>query len=283
MPWSCRFDWSVYYRTPEGLAEQYLDRLMLSRMQPSRAYLDRLIEAHQRMIPFENLDPVLWNRPVRLEPEQMMEKLLRQRRGGYCFELNGLFCMLLRELGFDAWLCLCRQLRHAEPCPVPATHCCILVDLDGRTLFCDVGYGGPMPRGSIEWKTDVLQEVRGDRYSFQKSGITAGGTESGGSFCGWRDLIWHPSHGEAQEVPLIQASPAPMYLSDFYGANLLRSTGDTRYGVLHVFRCTDKGFIDLTGEKLTVQSGKNRTESIVKPEELPRILLECFQIRQSPP
>ena len=70
-----------------------------------------------------------------------------------------------------------------------------------------------------------------------------------------------------------------MYLSDFYGANLLRSTGDTRYGVLHVFRCTENGYIDLTGEKLTVQSGDKRMESVVKPEELPRVLLEYFQIR----
>lgn len=279
MPWSYQFDWSAYYRTPEGLAEKYLERLNLTRRQPSRAYLDRLIEAHQRIIPFENLDAVLWNRPVSLEPEKMMEKILRQCRGGYCFELNGLFCMLLRELGFDAWLCLCRQLRHTEPCPVPATHCCILVNLDGQTLFCDVGYGGPMPRGSIEWKTDVLQEVRGERYSFRRSGMTARGAEDGVLSCGWYDLIWHPSGGGKQAVPLIQAAPAPMYVSDFYGANLLRSTGDTRYGVLHVFRCTENGYVDLTGEKLTVQSGETRMESIVRPEELPRILQECFQIR----
>ncbi|MBR3106897.1 MAG: arylamine N-acetyltransferase [Clostridia bacterium] len=279
MPWSRQFDWSVYYRTPERLTEKYLDRLMLTRCQPSGAFLDRLIEAHQRIISFENLDTVLWNRPVSLEPEKIAEKIFGLRRGGYCFELNGLFCMLLRELGFDAWLCLCRQLRHTEPCPVPATHCCILVRVDGRTLFCDVGYGGPMPRGSIEWKTDVLQEVRSERYSFQRSGITAGGAEDGVSPCGWHDLIWYPSGGKDQAVPLIQASPAPMYLSDFYGANLLRSTGDTRYGVLHVFRCTENGYIDLTGEKLTVQSGDKRMESVVKPEELPRVLLEYFQIR----
>lgn len=133
MPWSYHFDWSVYQQVPDGLAEVYLERLMMAREKPSRAYLDRLVDAHQRMIPFENLDTVLWNRPVSLEPDKLMEKILLKRRGGYCFELNGLFCILLSELGFRAALCPCRQLRHTEPCPVPATHCAILVFLDGLT------------------------------------------------------------------------------------------------------------------------------------------------------
>ena len=82
MPWSYHFDWSVYQQVPDGLAEVYLERLMMAREKPSRAYLDRLVDAHQRMIPFENLDTVLWNRPVSLEPDKLMEKILLKRRGG---------------------------------------------------------------------------------------------------------------------------------------------------------------------------------------------------------
>lgn len=122
---------------------------------PSRTYLDELTRTHQIRIPFENLDVTDFQLPVGIEPGRLMDKLLRGKRGGYCFELNGLFFLLLTSLGFDSWMCPCRQLRHPEVCPVPATHCGVLVYLDGKSLFCDVGYGGPAPRGSMELRAGV--------------------------------------------------------------------------------------------------------------------------------
>ena len=50
-------------------------------------------------VPFENLD-IHWGRPIVLEEARLFEKLVTQGRGGFCYEQNGLFTMVLRELGF---------------------------------------------------------------------------------------------------------------------------------------------------------------------------------------
>lgn len=98
MAWSKNLDWSVFYQIPDGLRECYLAKLGIEIQSPSRDYLDNLVKAHQCTIPFENLAVTLWNEPVSIEPHKLMDKLLHKGRGGYCFELNGLFHLLLRSL-----------------------------------------------------------------------------------------------------------------------------------------------------------------------------------------
>src|SRR5690242_16272279 len=55
--------------------------------------------AHFHGVPFENLDVVL-NRPIRLDPASLMQKIVAERRGGYCFESNALLMYALHTLGF---------------------------------------------------------------------------------------------------------------------------------------------------------------------------------------
>lgn len=277
MPWSRNMDWSVYHTIPPGLQEAYLHRLGLEKQTPTRAYLDALIRAHQITIPFENLDVTDFSRPVSLEPQKMMDKILHGGRGGYCFELNGMFFLLLRSLGFDAWMCPCRQLRHPEPCPVPATHCGVLIYLDGQTLFCDVGYGGPVPQGSLAFQPDVAQRVGTNVFFFRPSPIVPGDPRSRAGESGWYTLI-RKSTEDGPEMPLLQMAPLQCYLSDFYGQNLLRSCGDTAYILRHVARKTPHGFIDLTGERLTIRDGGETEERTVSPDELPDVLLQYFTI-----
>lgn len=57
--------------------------------EPTRATLNAIVFAHVGTIPFENLD-VLLGRPIELEPEALMDKLVHARRGGYCFEQNSI-------------------------------------------------------------------------------------------------------------------------------------------------------------------------------------------------
>jgi N-hydroxyarylamine O-acetyltransferase len=65
-------------------------------VQPDWATLRALQLAHLRTVPFENLDIHL-GRTILLEQDHLFHKIVRQRRGGFCYELNGLFAMLLRE------------------------------------------------------------------------------------------------------------------------------------------------------------------------------------------
>src|SRR5512139_458454 len=80
--------------------EAYLRRIGVADAgAPSLAGLAALHERHVAAIPFENLD-VLLGRPIRLDLDSLQAKLVRARRGGYCFEQNTLFAAVLERLGF---------------------------------------------------------------------------------------------------------------------------------------------------------------------------------------
>jgi N-hydroxyarylamine O-acetyltransferase len=70
------------------------------RDQPTFETLAGLLHAHMLRIQFENLD-VLLGRPVRLDLDSLQDKLVRARRGGYCFEHATLFAAVLEKLGFQ--------------------------------------------------------------------------------------------------------------------------------------------------------------------------------------
>src|SRR5690606_34277901 len=109
------------------------------------ATLDVLRELHLRhtqAIPFENLDPLL-RRPVALDAESLMRKLVHGRRGGYCFEQNLLFAHALQALGFRARGLAARVVYNVPPGTVmPRTHMLLAVDVGGEPIVADVGFGG---------------------------------------------------------------------------------------------------------------------------------------------
>lgn len=67
---------------------------------PTLAVLHQLVRAHVEAIPFENLD-VLRQVPIELSADALEAKLVGQRRGGYCFEQNGLLLLVLEAMGFE--------------------------------------------------------------------------------------------------------------------------------------------------------------------------------------
>ncbi len=69
--------------------------------EPTLDVLTALVAAHNRSIPFENLDPVMGVPVVDLGPDALFGKLVGRRRGGYCYEQNGLMAYVLSQLGFD--------------------------------------------------------------------------------------------------------------------------------------------------------------------------------------
>jgi len=112
------------------------------RYHPDLALLSALTLAHARSIPFENLD-VLLGRPISLEPDALFQKLVVERRGGYCFEQNGLFLEVLRELGFQVAPLSARvRLQRPRDFTPPRTHVFLRVELDGESWLTDVGVGG---------------------------------------------------------------------------------------------------------------------------------------------
>lgn len=86
---------------------------------------------HNGAIPFENLD-VLLPREIHLDDRTLEEKLIHGRRGGYCFEQNGLLERALREIGFTVRSLLGRVVLANPPHMPPRTHRLLLVEVEGN-------------------------------------------------------------------------------------------------------------------------------------------------------
>lgn len=159
---------------PPGLRlDSYLRRIAYGGpFEPTRSALEGLHLAHASHVPFENLD-VLWKRTVRLDLDSLQLKLVDSGRGGYCFEQNLLFAAVLEAAGF-AVRRLAARVRVRTTALLPRTHMLLLVEAQGRTWLCDVGFGAdgpllPVPFGGGEevrqfsWSYRVGEEEEGVR------------------------------------------------------------------------------------------------------------------------
>jgi N-hydroxyarylamine O-acetyltransferase len=106
---------------------------------PTAAALAALQKAHLLTVPFESLDQH-FGVPISLEPEELFDKIVTRRRGGFCYELNGLFAALLAELGFQVSLLEARPFRHDGTLAPRFAHLAVGVTLERRWLV-DVGFG----------------------------------------------------------------------------------------------------------------------------------------------
>jgi N-hydroxyarylamine O-acetyltransferase len=144
-------------------AAAYLGRLGLAgEPRVSADGLEALHRAQAYTIPFENFD-ILLGRGISLEPADVFAKLVARRRGGYCFELNGLLQMALEAFGFAVRPLLARV--HLSGTPTGRSHLLLLVTLQGREWLADVGFGGPGLRAPIPFS--LHGSVRQDGQEFR--------------------------------------------------------------------------------------------------------------------
>jgi N-hydroxyarylamine O-acetyltransferase len=130
-------------------------------LRPTEDALTAVQRAQLQAIPFENFD-ILLGRGVSLDPAALAAKLLHQRRGGYCFELNAVFLMALDAIGFQARPLLARvQMRGT---PSGRTHQLVHVTIGGRAWIADVGFGGPGMRDPMPLELDVTRRQDGLSY-----------------------------------------------------------------------------------------------------------------------
>ncbi|HSG65820.1 MAG TPA: arylamine N-acetyltransferase [Gammaproteobacteria bacterium] len=165
--------------------DAYLERIAYSgRVAATESGLERLQRGQLRSIPFENFD-ILLGRGISLEPPAICDKLLLRRRGGYCFELNGLLLLALRAIGFEARPLLARVHLHGRASG--RTHALLLVTIGARCWLADAGFGGPSLRAPIPLERDVTRDQEG--YAFRLTDGGAFGTMLQSLVDGaWRDL-----------------------------------------------------------------------------------------------
>ncbi|MEV0902337.1 arylamine N-acetyltransferase [Actinoplanes sp. NPDC049802] len=111
----------------------YLDRIGAA----PAASLHDLHRAHLTTVPFENLD-IHRDERISLDPDDLFDKIVRRRRGGFCYELNGLFALLLEQLGHTVTRVAARVYGDDGRLGPPFDHLALIVDGD---RLADVGFG----------------------------------------------------------------------------------------------------------------------------------------------
>ena len=141
--------------------------------EPTLDTLAALVAAHNRTIPFENLDPLMGIPVIDLSADALVDKLVRHRRGGYCFEQNGVMAEVLSQLGFGVDILGGRVVWMSESDALPAqTHQALAVTVPGETgrYLVDVGFGGQTLSSPIRLELDTVQQTRHEPYRIREHG-----------------------------------------------------------------------------------------------------------------
>jgi len=129
---------------------------------PTVETLHALQSLHNERVPYENLD-IINGVPLSLEIPAIYDKVVTRGRGGYCFELNGLFAWLLRRIGYGVTEHFARYLRD-EPALPMRRHRVLLVEAEGEAYLCDVGIGACVPTFPLRFAPYIEQPQRRDVY-----------------------------------------------------------------------------------------------------------------------
>jgi N-hydroxyarylamine O-acetyltransferase len=240
---------------------------------PRTATLDALhgiAGAHVQAIPFENLD-VLLGRPIDLELGALQRKLVRDRRGGYCFEQNALLLGVLTALGFAARPVSAR-VRMQRPRDVlpPRTHLFVQVELDGPWLV-DVGIGAMSMASAIRLVMDEPQPTPHEPRRLVRDGDRIVHQARVGD--DWQDIY---------ETTLEEMPPIDREVASWYTSTHPQSGFRNRLTVARAL--PDGRRITLRNRELTVRERDGRAEHrvIESPDELLAVLAEQFGLEFPP-
>lgn len=218
---------------------------------PSRETLISLHRAHVMTVPFENLDIAL-GRKIVCEEAHFLRKIVDQRRGGFCYELNGAFAGLLRELGFKVTL-LSARVPHEDGSDSPEfDHLALQVDLEEPWL-ADVGFGDSFVE-PLRLKGGIEQPQQGWTYRIveKQSRLEMERAEPGGTWKRQYSFTLLPRRLE-EFAPMChyhQTSPASPF---------------TRKRVCSM--ATPGGRVTIAERKLIVTGNGEKRETILNSEE----------------
>lgn len=237
--------------------DAYLERIGATRpARPDAATLRELQLRHLTTVPFENLSIHL-GEDIVLEEKALLDKIVAHRRGGFCYENNGAFAVLLRALGFRVTLLQARVHGDGGRLGIPYDHMALRVETDDGTgpWLADVGFGDHAQHPLV---LDDRTEQRDPRGTFR---IAQAPTEEGRDY-GDLDVL-------RDGAPQFRLDPRPRALVDFRGGAWYHRTspdsGFTRSPVCSRFTTT--GRITLKGHRLITTAGAERHETLLEGDD----------------
>ncbi|SMD11077.1 arylamine N-acetyltransferase [Rhizobium sp. RU36D] len=251
--------------------KDYLARIDLTGAEPAvdAEGLGRLQTAQMRAITFENIDPLLGKVPD-LDPDALWQKLIHGGRGGYCFELNGLFALALDDFGFSARPLLAR-VRMGAPKGGPRSHHAFIVSIGDQDYLSDTGFGGPAPAAPLPIIHDLVQEVAGVDFRIRWDDATGEEILERKTSEGWFSLYGFDR--------------APVAAPDYEVANFVTARWEKSQfpTTLMMTRLMAEGRISLRNRALRVLGphGPFEEREIASPDDLAQMLTGPFQLRLS--
>jgi N-hydroxyarylamine O-acetyltransferase len=242
--------------------EAYLCRIAYAgERTPTAAVLGKLHLAHATQIPFENLDIQL-GRPIRLDLESLQAKLVRGRRGGYCFEQNTLFAAALEQVGFRVKR-LAARVHFGATRTLPRTHMLLCVEAEGRSWLADVGFGGegllkPLPLVAGQ---PVQQFARTYRLQ-EEGGLWVLQALHGGTWLDYYAFTLEP------QLP-VDYEPANWFTSTHPDSTFVRTLTAQR-------QTPEVRFVLRQREFTVVRGDQTQTRTLADDEELLRVLADPF-------
>jgi N-hydroxyarylamine O-acetyltransferase len=215
-------------------------------------------------VPFENGD-VQSGKGVSLDPEVIVDKILGRGRGGYCYEVNGLFAMALQALGVPYRFVAARPMFY--PAKRPRTHMAVVARVEGADWLCDLGFGSYGIRAPLCLaELDVAVRQDGDAFML--------GREGGDGYVlkALVDGTWTSQYA---------FDLAPQDWIDFVPANYFNSTHPDTIFVqkLLVIVHDPAGRTILCGDMLTTITHGRVEKRRIAPEERVPLLSSVFGLR----
>lgn len=225
---------------------------------------------HPQAIAFENLNPLL-GLPVPLDIESLQQKLVRSRRGGYCFEHNGVLLHALRAVGFRV-SCLAARVVWNQPSDAvpPRSHMVLRVVLDEGIYLADVGFG-MSPTAPLRLEPDIEQQTPHEPFRLQ---------QSDGHFtlqCKLKDEWVSFYLFDLQEQVPVDYQVANHYVSTWPTSHFVqsliaaRATPEGRYGLrnnrLSIHRMTGEGEQRVLSSASEISAALRDLFGIVVPDE----------------
>jgi N-hydroxyarylamine O-acetyltransferase len=243
--------------------DAYLERINYhGPLKPDLETLCGLHRAHLQAVPFENLDISL-GKPILLDEQSLFDKIVRRKRGGFCYELNGLFAALLEALGFDVVRLACRVSDGKGGFGIEFDHMALMVQLE-RPWLADVGFGDSF----IE--PIRLDESNEHRQASGRYRIVIGGWDF--LLSRYWDGLWRPEY-----IFSLQSRKLEDFAEACHFHQTSPDSGFTRRRV--ITRATPMGRITISDKKLiTTFNGSKQERQLESEAEYHRLLRDYFGV-----
>lgn len=228
------------------------------------ATLSALQWAHMSHIPYENLD-ILAGIPLSLQPDDLFRKLVTRRRGGFCFESQGLFKELLETIGFSVAQYAGRFLYEGQPVQ-SRRHRVLVVTFGTERYLLDIGVRNEAPRRALRLVAGEVQSDGVCDYRFDRD-----------DFYGWllmqreRGKDWKPTYGFTEEVQVDADFVPPCFYCERHP-----DSGFNKVMKISIFR-GESNFTLVDGVFQEYRNAAVQEQRrLASREEVAAVLRECF-------